>query len=183
MKTGIKAGDAMTRLPVLVSPKSSIKECAILMKDKRVGSLIISENQAIRGIVTESDMVRKALAMGLDPEQAKISDIMVEEVITIKPEHDIFDAIHVMKDNDIKHLPVSDAKKLLGLLTLKDILKIQPQLFDLLVDKISIAEEEAKMSNIMKPREGICQGCGNYDEELMSMKGMMLCEVCREDTK
>ena len=127
--------------------------------------------------------MRKAIAEGLDPKKSVAKDVMVQEIITIKPGVDIFEAVHVMKDHDIRHLPVIEGKKLIGLLTIKDILKIQPQLFEIFVDKITIAEEESKLTHILKPREGICQACGNYDDELMPLQGQLMCELCREASK
>ncbi|MEK6874175.1 MAG: CBS domain-containing protein [Nanoarchaeota archaeon] len=181
MKTGIKVCDAMTRLPVSVKPQTSLQECAQLMREKKVGSLLIKKDHELLGILTERDIVRKAVAGNLDSNNTCATEVMVEEVITIRPDLDIFDAINLMKDHDIRHLPVADGKKLVGFITIKDILKIQPQLFENLVDKMRIAEEESKMINIQKPREGICQACGNYDDDLILAKGQHICGTCREE--
>ncbi|MBI4448613.1 CBS domain-containing protein [Candidatus Woesearchaeota archaeon] len=183
MKTGIKVVDAMTRLPISVAPGTTLQDCAHLMKEKKVGSLLVKEGDSLVGILTERDVVRKAVASGLDAAKTPAKDVMVEEVITTPPNADIFEAIHLMKDHDIRHLPVADGKKLVGFITIKDILKIQPQLFENLVDKMRIAEEERKMVQVGKPREGICQTCGNFDEDLKLVNGQQMCEVCREDAK
>ena len=183
MKTGIKVVDAMTRLPVSITPDTTLQDCAHLMKEQHVGSLLVKKGESLIGILTERDIVRKAVASGLDITKTPAKDVMVEEVVTVPPGADIFEAIHLMKDHDIRHLPVADGKKLVGFITIKDILKIQPQLFENLVDKMRIAEEDRKMTQVGKPREGICQSCGNFDEDLKLVKSQMMCEVCRGDSK
>ena len=57
-------------------------------------------------------------------------------VVTISPEKDVFEALVTMRNNDIRHLPVVKGNELLGFLTLKDVLKIQPELFDILLEKV-----------------------------------------------
>ena len=145
MKTGYKVGDCMTNNPVYVTRDTTLAECAILMKSRKVGSLLVKEGEELQGILTERDIVRKAVSCNASPGSLKASDIMVKDVITIAPEKDILDAIHEMKDYDIRHLPVKERNKLVGFITIKDILKLQPHLFEILADKIRLREEERKI--------------------------------------
>jgi formylmethanofuran dehydrogenase subunit E len=69
---------------------------------------------------------------------------------------------------------------MLGLLTTKDILKIQPQLFDILAQKIELREAENKPINSAKPSEGNCNKCGEYAEVLFEQDEVMVCDNCRE---
>ena len=85
-----------------------------------------------------------------------------------------------MKEKNIRHLPVVSDGKMVGLLTLKDILKIEPQLFDLLVDKFEVREEERKPINNLPEKEGVCQECGKYAEELLDKEGTLICPNCAE---
>ncbi|MBS1266518.1 MAG: Homoserine O-acetyltransferase [Candidatus Woesearchaeota archaeon] len=144
IKTGYKVMDAMTRKPVTVSSDLTIIECANLMKEKHVGSLIIAQNNQLKGILTEQDIVRKVVAGKLDPKKTKVSEIMVTDVMSIEPEIDIYEALVIMRDNNIRHLPVMFKNKITGYLTIKDILKIEPQLFELIVEKFELREEERK---------------------------------------
>ena len=73
-----------------------------------------------------------------------VKDYMVKKVITISPEVDIYEALLVMRDEDIRMLPVVNDNEVIGLLTVKDILKIQPQLFELLAEKLILREERRK---------------------------------------
>jgi len=69
---------------------------------------------------------------------------MIKKVITITPDVDIYEALLVMRDEDVRMLPVLDGNKLVGLLTVKDILKIEPALFELLAEKLILKEEHNK---------------------------------------
>jgi len=183
MKTGYKVCDAMTKKPVFVSSGTAIEECANLMEKNHVGSLIIKENGNLAGIITEQDIVRKIVAKGINPLSKKVGEYMVKEVVTIDPGNDIYDALVMMRDKNIRHIPVTDKKQLVGLLTLKDILKIQPQLFELLVDKFELREEQTKPIHVIGEKEGICEVCGDYSPSLHNVDGSMLCEKCADQEK
>jgi len=181
MKTGIKISDAMTYVPIYVSLNATLSECAKIMNGNHVGSLLIKEKDSLKGVITEQDIVRKAVALGLDVKKAIVSDIMETKLLTIEPAQDIYDALILMKDFNIRHLPVMDGKKLVGLLTIKDILKIEPQLFEMIVEKFELREEKRKAINRIIPGEGICEGCGEYAEKVSRVKGSMLCAECKEE--
>lgn len=179
MKTGYKVCDAMTKKPITISPNLSLQECAKIMAEEHVGAVIVHSKE-LHGIITEQDIVRKAVILDGNPSVMKSSEIMETMMHTIEPEKDIYDALVHMKNKNIRHLPVVSDGKMVGLLTLKDILKIEPQLFDLLVEKFEIREEERKPINNQKEKEGICQECGKYAEELLDKEGVLLCFRCAE---
>lgn len=179
MKTGIKVSDAMTEQPITISPDLTLKKSAQLMAKKHIGALIIKKNHKVLGIITEKDMVRKGIAKGKDSVKTKVKEIMNTKVNTIEPDKDIFDALKVMNDLNIRHLPVVQGKDMVGLLTLKDILKIQPDLFDLLVERFELREEERKPIYNVREKEGICQTCGEYAEKLYPKEGVMVCKSCK----
>ena len=152
MRTGVKVYDAMTRSPVTVGPGTSIKDCAKIMAKNKVGSLIIKENGNLLGIIKERDIVRSIVLENKKPAKELVKDYMIKNVVTISPEEDIYDALIVMRDEDVRMLPVLSGKRLVGLLTAKDILKIQPSLFDLLAERIILKEEASKP--IFSSRDG-----------------------------
>lgn len=146
MQTGYKVIDVMTRRPITAGPSDTVRQIAQLMRDKNVGSILLREGDELQGIITEWDIVRKSCAGALDSDRTPASAVMTraDEMVTIAPGVDIFDALNKMRDRDVRHLPVVDAGKLVGYITLKDILKLQPQLFELIVDKYDIRERERK---------------------------------------
>jgi len=186
MKTGIKVGSVMTRNFVSVSSKCTLFQAIDTMYKQEVGSLIVEDKQDLKGIVTHTDILksiaqRKALDESLDK-------IMTKKVFTIGPEKDLYDAMIYLRKNKIRWLPVISRKKVIGLLTLKDILKIQPELFDIAVQNIEIAEEKEKR-NMLKyvdeyqwVREGPCEECGVYDL-LYKVGTKHYCADCRRNLK
>jgi len=180
MKTGIKVCDAMTEQPITISKSKTLKDCAKVMAEHHVGALVIKEGDSLMGIVTEQDIVRKAVVKALDTSKTKVEEIMCTDLVTVEPHMDIFEAMMIMRDKNLRHLPVVSDNKMLGLLTSKDILKIEPQLFDLLVDTIELKEEERKPINNPDEQEGICNKCGEYSENLALKDEVMVCDKCLE---
>jgi signal-transduction protein with cAMP-binding, CBS, and nucleotidyltransferase domain len=168
----------MTEQPIFLRPDDSIEYCAKEMDHHHIGAILVKDEEDILGVLTEQDIVRGCIAKGINPLDKKVKDFMEKELHTITPDVDIFDALIKMRDLNIRHLPVVDDKKLLGLLTLKDILKIEPQLFDLLVEEFELREEEKKPIHKINKDEGICQTCGDYAEELKQSNGVFVCSKC-----
>lgn len=184
MKVGIKVGDVMTKKFISVSPDMNVVDCAKLMAKRRVGSLLITEGQKLKGIVTEGD-VMLAVAKDKDLGRTKIAEIMTKKVIGISPSKDINDALIMMKKRSVRWLPVLAGSNVIGFLTEKDILKIQPDLVDIAVQNINIAEEKEKWKRIKAVdeyrwiKEGPCQECGVYDL-LYKAGSRYLCATCRK---
>ena len=178
MKTGYKVYDCMTTKPISLSSDVSLEECAKVMAKNHVGALVIKDNHQSKGLITEQDIVRNVIAKGINPLTKNVKDFMETKLVTISPNDDIYDALIKMRDLNIRHLPVVEDGKMVGLLTLKDILKIEPQLFELLVEKFELKEETRKPINRIISNEAICQGCGAYSEDVKKVKGSLLCERC-----
>lgn len=135
----------MTVNPVTATPHMTVREVAELMDYHKVGSVLVREGSELLGIVTESDYVRRVVLDGHDPNTTPIRNIMTRDIVTIGPGMDVFDALLMMKDADIHHLPVIDCGKLVGFITTKDILKIQPHLIDQATELFALREEERKL--------------------------------------
>ena len=184
MRSGLSVGDAMTQKPIQVPSNLTVRECARIMRDKDVGSLLVTKEDHLEGIITEEDIVERIVAAGEDPERMCAKDIMTEEIVTIPPQADIVEALALMRDHDVRHLPVLSQGLLVGFLTAKDVLKIEPQLLELLVDSIDLREEERKLSKrgLFATQEGFCEVCGNFSEQLLRVRDKRLaCQDCRAD--
>jgi|SRR3989344_1973215 len=94
-----------------------LREAAEIMSDKKVGSLIVLEQDNIAGIITERDVLKNVERLG-----DKVSKIMSKDVIVISPESSLDDAARLMTENEIKRLPVMKDGKLLGIITATDII-------------------------------------------------------------
>jgi signal-transduction protein with cAMP-binding, CBS, and nucleotidyltransferase domain len=135
----------MTIKPVVAAPQTTLRDVAALMDQFNVGSVLVQQSNELLGIVTERDYVRRAVLEGYDLMHTPIHRIMTKDLVTVSPGMDVFDALLLMKDANVRHLPVVDERELVGLVTLKDILKIQPHLFENIVDMIELREEGRKM--------------------------------------
>jgi CBS domain-containing protein len=144
MKTGIKVGDIMTRNPLSCSPETPVLEAVKKMCKERMGSVVVKEGKNVVGIVTERDIL-VALTKKKDLRGLKVKDVMCKRLITISPDKDIYDAILLMKKKQIRRLPVVVDHELLGLITVRDIIKIYPSLFDVWAEAIRIKEEAEKL--------------------------------------
>ncbi len=170
----------MTRKPIEVSGDISIMECAQKMKKHDVGSVLVKKNGKLIGILTEEDLVYKIVAEAKDAKKTKVKDVMIKRLITIEPDKDLYDALVKMSNNDVRRLPVLENNKLAGMLTMKDILKIQPQLFDIIAENIQLREENFKPITV-SGEEGICQNCGKYTDKLIEHEGIMICSICKKE--
>jgi len=151
MKIGVKVGDVMTRDFVSAKPDISVLKAIKLMVKKRVGSLILEENNLLKGILTEKDIMwALSKKSRKDLEKVKASEIYSKKITTIKPSADIYDAMRLMKKAKFRRLPVLIKKRVIGLLTMKDILRIQPELFEIAKENYTIREEAEKLERIKK---------------------------------
>lgn len=142
--TKYRVGDVMTRRPVVISPKKTLKDAAKLMKREHVGALLVQDEGKLVGIITEQDIVRKGMLKPGNPNARKISTVMEKGIISVTPDEDVFEALRIMRDENIRHLPVMHQDRCVGLVTSKDILRIEPDLFEILVESIELKEAERK---------------------------------------
>ena len=182
----IQAGDLMTRNFIWVTPDTNLKDCARTMIKKRVGSLIIKEKNSdiLRGILTEKDIVWAVVKKSKnDLKNIKAKDIMKRKVVTIKPSSDIVDALKKIKKKKIRRLPVVENKKVIGMLTTKDIFKISPDLYAAITETVKIKEESDKIKKKRKGKQrklGMCESCGEQDL-LTKDDGAWICSACYEE--
>ena len=126
-------GEIMVHDVVTAKPDNTLLECAKIMRDNNVGCVVVTDNGSPLGILTEQDISRKVVAESIDANSTQVKDVMSENIISIHSSKGIRDAIYLMGNNEIKHLPVVDNGKLTGIITAKDIVVLEPILMDKLV--------------------------------------------------
>lgn len=104
-----------------ISPKTSLREAAKQMRDKSVGSLVVAEGDQKIGIVSDVDFVRKALAEGLDPDVATVDAIMSRPIISIDIDQTAKEANDFMAEKGVRHLIVTDREKMVGIISMRDL--------------------------------------------------------------
>ncbi len=100
---------------------ASLREAAQRMRDQRVGSLIVTEEDHPIGIVSETDIVRKAVADGLSPQETCMSSIMTKPIITLDIDKTAKDANILMAEKGIRHLAITDKGQIVGVISMRDL--------------------------------------------------------------
>ncbi len=116
-------GDVMSSPVVSVDSETNVKDSALLMTEKEIGSLIVMEGGRAIGIVTKRDMMQKVVSLCLDPCETKIRDIMSSPLITANKEMGILASMRKMRENMITQLVVMDGEKLEGIISERDVIK------------------------------------------------------------
>jgi CBS domain-containing protein len=111
----------MSTDPIATANHSSVLEAAQLMRANNVGSLVVTDGEAICGIVTDRDIVVRGVAEGHDPEQLEVADIYSPHLTTVAPRASVEDAVQLMRDHALRRLPVVEDGKAVGILSLGDL--------------------------------------------------------------
>lgn len=137
--------DMMTRNPRQVSPDTPILAAAQDMRDHGVSSLMITEGDALKGIITTRDLTNKALAQGL-PHDTPVSQVMTADPLALPPSALVSDVLHAMVERRITHMPVVEAGKLVGILTQTDLTRFQATSSAALIQEIADAQCSADLA-------------------------------------
>ena len=128
----LKVRDVMVREVITVDENSTVKEAVDTRNEFQIGSLIVLERGKAMGIVTERDFLRRVMAGAKDVVNTKVKEIMTTPLVVVEPSTDLEEAVKLMFQNKIKKLAVVDANKLVGIVTLTDIARFQPQMIRML---------------------------------------------------
>lgn len=119
----IKVADVMSEDLISVDINVSITDAAKLLIEKGISSVIVMNSEKVVGIATERDFVRGDT---MDHHPEMINDIISKDLITIGPDEDVFQTVRLMGKHRIRHLLVKEGDKYVGIVSLRDLLKIQP---------------------------------------------------------
>jgi len=112
---------AMTPNPRTVEPSMLLREAAQLMKQEDVGSLPVVENGRLVGMLTDRDLVTRAVAEGIDVAVCRVGDVASRELVTVEPEQDLAEALKLMAQHKVRRLPVVEGERLVGILGQADV--------------------------------------------------------------
>jgi CBS domain-containing protein len=147
----VQVRDVMTPATVTESRADSLRAAAAQMWRQQTGSLLVTEGGRLAGIITERDVLR-AVALGADPDQSSVDDVMTAEVFSVPPDTQLQDAARQMAVRWIRHLPVVAGEEILGVVSMRDVtgvfaamapgnVKVEHE-FDLLVRERRLARIE-----------------------------------------
>jgi len=173
MKLNVLVKEVMKTDIRYVSLDDTIEKAAQVMKKFKVGSVVVMAGENVRGIVTDNDIVYKCVAEKKPP-TTKASEIMTKNPVTIPPEKTIEEAARLMSEKNIKKLLVFDRNCMVGIITETDIMRIEPALFEVLLERMKIRSSRAREAGTASAQ---CEHCGNY-ADVSEVDGEWLCSEC-----
>lgn len=106
-----------------IAPDATVLDALNQLAEKNVGALVVVEGDRVCGIISERDYARKIRLLDRDSRDTAVSEIMTSDVTTIAPEQNVTDCMSVMTDHHIRHLPVVENDRLVGLISVGDVVK------------------------------------------------------------
>lgn len=143
----LKVEDVMVKEVITIDEDSTVKDAADVMNKFEIGCVIAVRKGKAMGILTERDLLKRVVAEGIDAAKTKVKDIMTSPLIVAEPSMDLSEAVKLMFKMKIKKLPVVDGKRLVGLISLTDIARFQPQMISILKQ---LAAKQAAPKSIRK---------------------------------
>lgn len=112
------------RAVVTVSPDQTLAETAKLLSEKRIGAALVSDGETrIAGMISERDIVREIARDGAAALDRKVAEVMTRKVVTCRPDHTVEEVMKVMTVNRFRHLPVVEEDRIVGIVTIGDVVK------------------------------------------------------------
>jgi len=128
----LKVEDVMVQDVITIDENSTVKEAAEIMNKFEIGCLIAVRRGKAMGIITERDILKRVVTEAKDARKTKVKDVMSSPLVVAEPDMELEDAVKLMFQMKIKKLPVVDEKRLVGLVSLTDIARFQPQMIRIL---------------------------------------------------
>ena len=111
------------RLVYSISPDAPVLDAIKEMAEHGVGALLVMEGEKLLGMVSERDYARKVILKGRSSSETKVSQIMSSPVLTVHPEESANECMRIMTDNRVRHLPVIDGERVVGVLSIGDLVR------------------------------------------------------------
>ncbi len=182
MNKEVVVKEAMKTNLAVVNPNFSVMEAAKIMKKRNIGNVIVVEKKQPVGILTESDILKKVVAEGKNPEKTMVKDVMSTPIIVIDPYVTLEEAMKTMGKCNVRRLPVIEDDELIGIITQKDISRISPVLHEISREWYDIAVRDE--SHLKKQVfSGKCEDCGTLSSNLKNVDGRLLCDDCIDALK
>ena len=106
-----------------ISPNATVLEAIKIMAEKGVGALVVAEDEKVVGIFSERDYTRKIALMERSSNNTPVADIMTSKVISVSLNHTVEECLQLMTDRHLRHLPVLEQEKLVGFISIGDLVK------------------------------------------------------------
>jgi CBS domain-containing protein len=144
---GTKVREVMTDRPRCVSPETPVSQAAELMEAEDIGSIPVLDGEQLAGMITDRDIVVRAVAKGKDPRGMPVREISTREIVTVGPDDDLSEALKLMATNQVRRLPVvDDENRLVGVVAQADVaLEAKEKAVGEMVEEISRAPDGPRL--------------------------------------
>ena len=112
--------DAMTENPRSIGASASVVEAARLMRDEHIGSLPITDDEELVGMITDRDITTRVVAEAADPKMTSVGDVVSRDLISVEPDEDLEEAVQLMASHQVRRLPVVENGRLVGIVAQAD---------------------------------------------------------------
>jgi CBS domain-containing protein len=106
---------------ITVTPAAYVRDACRVMRDRRIGAVLVSEGETLHGIFTERDVVNLVVAGEKDPALTKVGEVMTRKVIAVQSDRSVEEIEAIMRQERVRHVPVVDGKALIGMISIGDI--------------------------------------------------------------
>lgn len=113
--------EIMTTRIISVKPETTIKDAAALMSHDNIGSVPVVDGEAVRGMLTDRDIVLRCVAQSRDINNTKVSDVCSNGAVTVRPDQNVNEAMNIMSTEQVRRLPVVENGKIIGMLSFADV--------------------------------------------------------------
>jgi CBS domain-containing protein len=120
--------EIMTKNVVTIEADASVFDACMMYKEKKVGCLVVVDDETCVGIVTERDLIERSICQRRDPEKTKVREIMSQNIKVVYALDTVEKALETMKQYKIKKLPVISSEKVVGIVTITDIAEARPEI-------------------------------------------------------
>ena len=108
---------------VSIKPEATVTDAVKVLAEKSIGAILVLDNGRLVGIVSERDLARKVALAGKSPDKMLVSDIMTRQVLVVTPTHTNEECMALMTDKRVRHLPVIENDRVVGILSIGDLVK------------------------------------------------------------
>ena len=136
--------DAMTADPRSIGASASVVEAARLMREQHIGSLPVTEDDRLVGMITDRDITTRVVAESAVPETTSVGDVYSRDLISVEPNSDLDEALRLMARHQVRRLPVVENDRLVGMIAQADIALKESERTGELVGAISEPSEEER---------------------------------------